>query len=113
MLFSTDPAAACTLLDGFLISPLPSHKQLWEARDETEWAARKGLGSHSETTYGIRPGGRMGKLQTNSVILSTISELSWEQPTESESNIHWQEWSSGMDGLGALIMLAASLPIKL
>ena len=55
----------------------------------------------------------MGKLQSSHAILPDVNDSLWEQPTESESNIHWQEWSSGMDGLGALIMLAASLPIKL
>lgn len=112
MLFSTDPAAACTLLDGFLISPLPSRKQLWEARDESEWARRRSLDVTGEVTYGIKPGGKMGKLQAQQVTFPDHNNSSWEQPSESESNTHWQEWSSGMDGLGALIMLAASLPIQ-
>lgn len=54
----------------------------------------------------------MGKLQSSHAILPDVNDSLWEQPTESESNTHWQEWSSGMDGLGALIMLAASLPIQ-
>ncbi|KAH7406726.1 hypothetical protein DE146DRAFT_753280 [Phaeosphaeria sp. MPI-PUGE-AT-0046c] len=111
MLFSTDPAAACTLLDGFLISPLPSHKRLWEARDKTEWTTRRGLDAEHEVTFGIRPGSQMGKLETGHSVPIGHYASSWEQPTESESNTHWQEWSLGMDSLGALIMLAASLPI--
>jgi hypothetical protein len=54
----------------------------------------------------------MGKLSAFRAILPDVNDPLWEQPTESESNTHWQEWCSGMDGLGALIMLAASLPIQ-
>ena len=31
--------------------------------------------------------------------------------TEEESNANWQEWCAGMDGMGALVMLAPTLDI--
>jgi hypothetical protein len=108
MLFSTEPAGACVLLDGFLLAPLPARKQLW---DEAQWLVGMSNDVRGDAVYGIKPGGQMAKLDTYGTVLPDIGDIGIKEPTESESNQNWQEWCSGIDGLGALVMLAASLPI--
>jgi hypothetical protein len=62
--------------------------------------------------FGIKAGGQMAKLDDYiSPGLGGYKTTPWENLTERESNANWQEWCLGMDGLGALVMLAAALPI--
>ncbi|KAF2828222.1 hypothetical protein CC86DRAFT_348301 [Ophiobolus disseminans] len=107
MLFTTDPAGACILFDGFLLAPLPARKALWEASDGAQWAAEKREGGNGGL-YGIKMGGKMLRMD------------GWEEldgcmemhgSTEGDSDKNWAEWCAGMDGLGALVMLAASLNV--
>jgi hypothetical protein len=104
LLFSTEPAGACVLVDGFILAPLPGRKQLWEARDENEWLAAR---SWDESVFGIKPGGKMAKL--DAFVAIGDGDLGGEVD-EAESSRNWVEWCAGMDGLGALVMLAGSLP---
>jgi hypothetical protein len=115
MLFSYEGMSTCVLLDGFLIAPLPAKKQLWEARDENDWFKHKRLAVDFDSIYGIKVGGRMAKLGKFIDVQETQMELLMvrpKEPTESESSENWNEWCSGMDELGGLIMLAASLPTE-
>jgi hypothetical protein len=110
MLFSTEPAGSCVLPDGFLLAPLPARKQLWEAPNETQWMAQKSNDVRGDAVFGVKVGGQMVKLETYGTILPVENVRGPEEVSESESNANWQEWCAGMDGLGALLMLAASLP---
>jgi hypothetical protein len=110
MLFSTEPAGSCVLPDGFLLAPLPARKQLWEAPNETQWMAQKSNDVRGDAVFGVKVGGQMVKLETYGTILPDGNVRGPEEVSESESNSNWQEWCAGMDGLGALLMLAASLP---
>jgi hypothetical protein len=92
LLVSTEPAGTCVLVDGFLLAPLPARKGVWEA---SEW------GSSKESVFGIKAGGKMVRLDRESK----------EEESEQASNANWQEWCAGMDGFGALVMLAASLDV--
>lgn len=112
MLFTTDGVEACLLYGDFLIAPLPIRKQLWEARDAHYWQLERQKGLEDSSVFGIKMGGRMAKLgdfldagvtQTNIVLAQP------QEPKKSESDEHWTQWCSGMDQLGALVMLAASL----
>jgi hypothetical protein len=51
--------------------------------------------------FGIKAGGKMVRLDRESK----------EEESEQASNANWQEWCAGMDGFGALVMLAASLDV--
>jgi hypothetical protein len=100
------------VLQGLLIAPLPAHKQLWEARDETQWIMGRSRDVRGDSVFGIKPGGQMAKLNKYPPGLNVNDFTPLANLTEGESNTNWQEWCLGMDGLGALVMLAASLPIQ-
>jgi hypothetical protein len=98
LLFSTEPASTCVLLDGYILAPLPAPKSLWEAKDIGE-ALGTGKG---QSVFGIKAGGKMLRLDGGG---------GTEEGSEYQSIQNWQEWIGGMDGLGALVMLAASLDV--
>tara|TARA_R110002003_G_scaffold1035_6_gene22102 strand:+ start:7775 stop:8122 length:348 start_codon:yes stop_codon:yes gene_type:complete len=114
MLFSTEPAGGCSLLNGFLLAPLPAHKRLWEARSESQWILEKSRDQRGDSVFGIKMGGTMVKLNKHQAPNTSYDLMmaQSEEPveSESESSANWLEWCSGIDGLGALVMLAASLP---
>lgn len=109
MIFSLDPAAGCVGNDGIILAPLPARKQLWEARDECTWMLEKSQDVGMPSVFGVLSNGQMVKIHEQQALLGshTVPVL---PDGLAESNANWQEWCSGMDGLGALIMLAASLP---
>jgi hypothetical protein len=111
LLFSTEPAGACVLIEGFVVAPIPAHKQLWEARDEAHWRIGRSRDVRGDSVFGIKPGGQMAKLNKYPPGLNVNNSTLLRNLTERESDANWQEWCLGMDGLGALVMLAASLPI--
>ena len=99
-----EPAAMCDMPTDLLIAPLPARKQLWEAADEFAWKAEIEKGAE---IFGLAANGelvRIGQDQTH------CSEVRLPGDTESSSNVSssWEEWCSGMDALGGLVMLAAS-----
>jgi hypothetical protein len=55
-----------------------------------------------QRVFGIKAGGKMLRLDGGS---------GTEEGSEYQSMQNWQEWIGGMDGLGALVMLAASLDV--
>jgi hypothetical protein len=111
MLFSTEPAGACFMTDGFILAPLPAQKYLWEAQDESKWATAKRQDTRGDSVFGIKVGGRMAKVDP-CPMLDEGNGISMEHvPDDVQSSMNWQEWCAGMDGLGALVMLAASLPV--
>jgi hypothetical protein len=96
LLVSTEPAGTCVLVDGFLLAPLPAHKKLWEGTDAAGWSRGSG-----ESVFGIKAGGKMVRLDREKE----------EDGNEEASSANWLEWCVGMDGIGALVMLAASLDV--
>jgi hypothetical protein len=112
MLFTTDGVEACLLYGGFLIAPLPTRKQLWEARDAHHWQLERQKGIEDSSVFGIKIGGQMAKFSDfidAEVTQKNIVLAQPQEPTERESDEHWTQWCSCMDQLGALVMLAASL----
>jgi hypothetical protein len=108
MLYSMDPASACAEPDGFLLAPLPSRKQLWDASEEKLWVAEKSLDGAFPSVFGILSGGQMVRLKEHHAFLESEVDLSQGIGPE-ESAANWQEWCTGMDGFGALVTLAMSL----
>jgi hypothetical protein len=109
MLFRLDPPGKCMTPSGFLLAPLPARKQLWEAPNTDAWMLERcrdigGL----PNVFGILENGQMVKLHGFDSLRNGQSFV--VSPKEvAQSGKNWQEWCAGMDGLGPLIMLAASL----
>jgi hypothetical protein len=111
MLFTNDGSDGCPLFDNYAMAPLPAKKTLWDARDEHDWHMEKSKGN-DDVVFGLKVSGRMAKLGTFGSVQESRMEVVLAQPrepTEDESEENWKEWCSGMDNLGALIMLAATL----
>lgn len=106
MLYSLEPAYACLVYDGYVLSPLPGRKGLWEAEMPELWEVEKRRGGEA-SVYGLMVGGMMVKVDEYKSVVGTDGQGDvWK-----ESSTNWQEWCAGMDGLGGLVMLVASLPI--
>lgn len=136
MLIYFEPSGDCDSRDtGLILAPLPARKQLWEANDEIAWEKEterdtkpgprtdttEAFSASSSTVFGLATNGELVCLDTgqgqsfciNSALSvcmqrsllngGTLSSLS------SKGKANWQDWCAGMDGLGGLVMLAASL----
>jgi hypothetical protein len=110
LLFSTEPAGTCVLNDDYLLAPLPARKSLWEASNELQWMMAKSRDVGGDSTFGMKATGQMAKMNSNPILSDGPEALTAQILSESQSNANWQEWCAGMDGLGALVMLAASMP---
>jgi hypothetical protein len=108
MLVCVEPATACGIQPGLILAPLPARKQLWEAGDEEQWVQECGR-KEVNGGFGLAMNGDLVTLDEHQKKLLSIQSM--EPWTSSKSKENWEEWCSGMDGFGALIMLAASLPM--
>lgn len=109
MLVYFEPAGLCDLQKDLILAPLPATKQLWEAGDESTWKMESERESWAQTDFGLATNGELVKLDEGQLYCSDALlpyELSGA-PLRSTAN--WEEWCSGMDGLGGLVMLTASL----
>ena len=103
-----EPVSNCTLNDDLLLAPLPARKQLWEASNEYSWGLEGRRDAGVSTVFGLKANGQMVKLTDYHVYPGGVmTMMKADQSADSSSN--WQEWCSGMDGLGSLVMLAATL----
>lgn len=111
MLVYFEPAALCNLESDLIIAPLPAKRQLWEACDEFAWKAESERESGIQPTLGLATNGELVRLDESQgsggdvVLLQKYLNAS----TSSRCVVNWEEWCSGMDGMGGLVMLAASL----
>lgn len=106
-----EPAGVCDMPGEFMLAPLPAKRQLWEAGDEFTWKAE----SQKECgiQYGLAADGDIVKLDESRLSCSDAwlpyeSSNSVPQPRRTAD---WEEWCSGMDGFGGLVMLFASLTV--
>jgi hypothetical protein len=110
MLVYFEPATICNLPTDLVLAPLPAKKQLWEARNELVWneVNKKELGARVD--FGLARNGdlvRLGEDSKDAALVHTA--ITYGSPRR--TNASWEEWCSGMDGLGGLVMLAASLVV--
>lgn len=108
MLVHFEPAAMCDGAD-VVLGPLPSRKQLWEASDEKAWNMESEREPGLQKTFGLAANGDLvrvdeGQLRRGDAVLH---QRSYDQTTSSWAAANWEDWCSGMDGFGGLIMLAA------
>lgn len=110
MLVYFEPAAMCNMPTDLLIAPLPAKKQLWEADDEHRWKAQNATTPDIQTLFGLAADGELVKLDgTRSYCVdATVHFNTLDTRSNSGITAEWEEWCSGMDGFGGLIMLAAS-----
>lgn len=132
MLIYFEPAGTCDSHEtGLVLAPLPAKKQLWEASDEIAWKMESDRDSKhstrtdtteifsSSTVFGLTANGELVRLDleagqhycnNDAVLLSKQqSFFNGEGPSPSRVKANWEDWCAGMDGLGGLVMLAASL----
>ena len=111
MLVYFEPAAMCDLQKDLILAPLPAKKQLWEADDEFVWKAKSEREPGMQTAFGLAANGELVVLDEGQLYCSDAVLLykSLGARTPSRSTANWEEWCSGMDGLGGVVMLAASL----
>ena len=111
MLVYFEPAAMCNLQSDLVLAPLPAKKQLWEAGDEFMWKTENERDSGAQTVFGLAANGELVKLDEGQLFCGDAALLyeSLDARTPSRRTANWEEWCSGMDGFGGLVMLAASL----
>ncbi|KAK4496640.1 hypothetical protein PRZ48_012622 [Zasmidium cellare] len=105
MLAYFTPAALCDLPSELLLAPLPARKQLWDSPDEFSWSMESSKDLMGPSAFGLTAKGDLLRLSGRE--LHGAGVVSGEGVGGDDAN--WEEWCSGMDGLGALVMLAASL----
>ncbi|KAL4906639.1 hypothetical protein BDW74DRAFT_136200 [Aspergillus multicolor] len=108
------PAAQCDLPTDLVLAPLPAKKLLWEATGSTEWKAEAGKEPRTQqTAFALAKAGELVRLDKANVRgelgRGWLSHLSLDDATVSRTAANWEEWLSGLDGFGGLVMLAASL----
>jgi hypothetical protein len=101
-----------TLQSDLILAPLPAKKQLWEASDALAWKAEIGKNSGTKTTFGLAANGELVTLNEGQLYgcNGLLSYKSLDAVASSSGAVaNWVEWCAGMDGLGGIVMLAASL----
>lgn len=111
MLVYFDPMAMCDLPSDLILAPLPAKKQLWEAGDEFVWKAAGQREMGAKTAFGLATHGGLVKLEDRELSCSDawLPYKCLETRGQPRSTASWEEWCSGIDGFGGLVMLAASL----
>ena len=111
MLVYFEPAAMCTIQTDLILAPLPAKKQLWEASNELLWEAETRKEPRVQNAFALAANGELVILSQNQFYCgdSVLQYRSLDVEIPERSNARWEEWCSGMDGFGGLVMLAASL----
>lgn len=109
MLVYFEPAALCDMQADLILAPLPAKRQLWEASNEFEWQSVRDKDTNWEPTFGLAANGDLVELFEDQLFANGSAVL--YKPSDARRNApsNWEEWCSGMDGFGGLVMLAASL----
>ena len=117
MLVYFEPAAMCDLRHDLVLAPLPARKQLWEASDGRAWHTEVQSKPEMQTTFGLATNGELvqlneTQLHSNTAILpATLPATNSKAGISSSNSGNWEEWCSGMDSFGGLVMLAASFVV--
>jgi hypothetical protein len=92
MLFALDPPGKCVTPSGFLLAPLPTRKQLWEAPDADAWMLERcrDIGG-IPSVFGVLQNGQMVKLHEFHGLRNGQAFVVEPRQVE-ESAKNWQEW---------------------
>jgi hypothetical protein len=99
------PFLICRPLSGFIIAPLPAKKALWEAQNAQAWTSCLDWNTRDEDDFGLMEDGTLVRLDR----ILPLEENGIRGEARDIRPADWADWCSGMDGFGALIMVAASL----
>ncbi|KAF2450727.1 hypothetical protein P171DRAFT_340881, partial [Karstenula rhodostoma CBS 690.94] len=102
-----DPGAMCSLQSNLVLAPLPAKKALWDSLDEFAWKAERDKQSVPRTAFGLATNGELVRIDEMDLYGGYGKIDAKEDHRTSDQN--WEEWCSGMDSFGGLVMLAASL----
>ncbi|KAI0111123.1 hypothetical protein GGR51DRAFT_508952 [Nemania sp. FL0031] len=111
MLIYFEPAAMCDMPTEFILAPLPARKGLWEAADEFSWMTESQRNPGIQVSFALAADGEIVELDERRLSCSDawLSYESTDAKLAPRSIASWDEWCAGIDGLGGLVMLAASL----
>ena len=94
-----------------MLAPLPARKLLWEANDQYSWNTERERGSGAQADFGMALNGDLVRIGGDWGLYSEGTEL--DSPLgmkfSPRGTASWEDWCSGMDGLGGLVLLAAAL----
>lgn len=113
MLVYFDPVAMCDLPNDLVLAPLPAKRQLWEASDEFAWKIESQQELGVQVAFGLASDGNVVRLDEGRLSCSDawMSRQASDAERPSRYAANWEDWCSGMDGFGGLVMLAASLVV--
>ncbi|KAJ6134416.1 hypothetical protein N7523_000738 [Penicillium sp. IBT 18751x] len=109
MLVDFEPAALCDLPKDLVLAPLPAKKELWEASDEIVWTKESENEREPRSDFGLAKSGELVRLGGDGKTVLIHTAITSESPPRASAS--WEEWCSGMDRFGGLVMLAASLVV--
>ena len=109
----------CDMPAEFVIAPLPAKRQLWEATDAQKWELQSQKMPQEQVSYALALDGEIVTLDQRRLSCRDA----WLPYTSSDENTTsprhqdgidrnadcWAEYCAGMDSMGGLIMLAASM----
>jgi hypothetical protein len=109
----------CDMPSEFVIAPLPARRGLWEAAHAQEWQLQSQREPHGQVSYALAADGGIVKLDEcrlscRDAWLPYVPASEKKSSPDLASTLDrkgrwWAEWCSGMDSMGGLIMLAASM----
>jgi len=124
MLIYFEPAALCILQTDLALAPLPAKKALWEARDESGWKVEteRGAGKSNmvqmDREFGLATTGDLVRIEEGQVYCGAgqgrikyevLGGIRRDGRGDGGNDGNWEEWCTGMDGLGGLVVLAATM----
>lgn len=109
MLVYFEPATMCNLQTDLILAPLPAKKQLWEAKGALQWHLERERDPQTKVDFGLAADGELVELDAGQVYGSDLVLTYKLQDDSSAKSANWEEWCSGMDAFGGLVMLAALL----
>jgi hypothetical protein len=109
MIVCFEPEKMCNVKSEDILVLLPSQKQLWEAGDEFQWEMESEMMPRNHGAFALAANSELVKLEVPRCDIEVLTPKLLEGGQSPQSARNWQEWFSGMDELGGLVMLAASL----
>lgn len=107
-----EPVTLCGPNTKLILAPLPAKKQLWEADDAMAWKGEveRDLPG-AQTDCALAANGELVKIADGQLYCGNAETPNKpsDATTSSTGAENWQEWCSGMDEFGGLVMLTASL----
>jgi hypothetical protein len=105
-----DPASMCNMQPGILLAPLPSPRQLWEASSSLAWTMESEKHAGAQAAFGLTSTGDLVQFDGPYTYANNLLDILGSIKSPGTYTVaNWSEWCADMDGLGTLVMLAASM----